>query len=117
MPFLSSTFALYNPLQNEDVQHGNTEDMGNSRSFGQLAMQIAEPLMGGDTIAGFDSFVDHRDDEEKLLEVLADSDSDENSDGDTTSITDSKPSITRPVMTQSQDHPCHYLSLNLDAMQ
>ena len=35
---LSPTFTLYSPLQNEDGQRGNIEDIGDGRSFGQLAM-------------------------------------------------------------------------------
>ena len=33
LPVPSPTFTLYCPLYNEGVQHGNTEDMGNGRSF------------------------------------------------------------------------------------
>ena len=80
-------------------------------------MQIANPLTRGGPIAGFESFVDRRNEEEELLQVLADSDSNEGSDGKTALITDSQPSVTQPVMSQSQEHSHHYSSLNLDAMQ
>ena len=63
----SLTFALYNPLQIEDIQRGNTEDVGDGRSLRQLVMQIAKSFMGDGPIAGFESFVDHRDDKEKPL--------------------------------------------------
>ena len=52
------------------------EDMGDGRSFGQLALQIAKLFMGEDPIAGMESFVDHRDNEEELLQVPCDSESD-----------------------------------------
>ena len=38
LPMPSPTFVLYNPLQNEDVQHENTKDMGDGKSFRQLTM-------------------------------------------------------------------------------
>ena len=72
--------------------------MGDGRSFRQLAMQIAEPLMVGSPIVNFDSFINHRDDKEEPLEVPTDSDGDEGSDEDVAPITDSEPSITRPAM-------------------
>ena len=87
VPFL--TFALYNPLQNEDVQSGNAEDMEDGRSFEQLAMQIEEPFMGDILIAGFESFVDHRDEEEEPLQVPFDSGSSDGSDGKVAPVTNS----------------------------
>ena len=72
--------------------------MGDGRSFGQLTMQIVERLMGGGPIVGFDSFIDHKDDEEQQLEVSANSDSEEGFDGAAAPITDSQPSITQPAM-------------------
>ena len=117
VPSPSPTFALYNPQQNEDVHRENAEDMGDDRSFRQLAMQIAEPLTRDGPIAGFESFVDCIDEEEEPIEVPADSDSGEGSDGEAAPITDNQPSITRPTMSQSQDHPRHYSYLNMDAME
>ena len=80
-------------------------------------MQIAEPFMGDGLIVGLESFDDHIDDEDEPLQVLVDSDSGEGLDGEAAPITDSQPSITQPTMSESQDHPRHYSSLNLDVMQ
>ena len=73
--------------------------------------------MGDDPIAGFESFVDHRDDEEEPLQVPIDSDNSEGSNREVAPITDNQPSMTRLGMSQSQDHLCHYSSLNLNAIK
>ena len=73
--------------------------------------------MGDSPIVGFESFVDHRDDEEELFQVPINSDNSEGSNREVAPITDNQPSMTRSGMSQSQDHLCHYLSLNLNAIR
>ena len=46
-------------------------------SFGQLAMEIAAPLLQDGLITGFDFIIDHGDDEYKPVEVPSNNDSSE----------------------------------------
>ena len=73
--------------------------------------------MGDSPIVGVETFDHHGDNEHEPFQVSVDSDSGEGSDGEAISITDSQSSVTRPVMSESQDHARHYSCLNLDAMQ
>ena len=61
--------------------------------------------MADDPIAGSESFGHDRDDEEELLQVPFDSDSNGGSNGEAKPVTKSQPSMTQPVMTQFQEHP------------
>ena len=75
------------PVQNENVQAENVDDLMGGPSFHQLAMQIAELLSQVSPISGYDFSVNGGDDEEEPVEVLFDSDN--GSDGVAEPITQS----------------------------
>ena len=89
----SLTFGMGCPMQNENVQGENVDDLIGGPSFHQLALQIAESFSRVGPISGYDFSVDDGDDEEEPVEVLFDSDS--GSDGVAEPIAQSQPSWTQ----------------------
>ena len=115
-PVRSPTHGMESPVQNENIQEENADDLMGGPSFHQLAMQIAQPLSRVGPISGGDFSVDYGDDEEEPVEIPFDSDS--GSDGVAAEpITESQPYRTQSqFQSQSSEHVGHYSSLNLEAM-
>ena len=115
-PVRSPTHGMESPVQNENIQEENADDLMDGPSFHQLAMQIAQPLSRVGPISGGDFSVDYGDDEEEPVEIPFDSDS--GSDGVAAEpITESQPYRTQSqFQSQSSEHVGHYSSLNLEAM-
>ena len=110
-----SNFCDGSPVQNENVQDENMDDLIDGPRFHELALKIAEPFSWVGPILGYDFNVDDGDDEQESIEVLFDSNS--GSDGVAKPITQSQPSRTQSqFQSQSNEHVGHYSSLNLEAM-
>ena len=79
-------------VQNENIHNENADDLIGCQGFQQPIMWIAEPLPWESPIISYDFIVDDGGDEEELVEVLFDNDSD--SDGVAEPITQSQSSRT-----------------------
>ena len=73
----SPTFAMASPVQNENVQNENADDLMGDPSFHQLAMQIVKLLSRVGPNTSYDFTIDDGDDKEEPIEVPFDSDSGE----------------------------------------